>query len=219
MRSIAGVTNPSVSGILDAQRYATAPNPVEVGLFNIVPPPPAPNGTQDPMDFEFLPFSDAKSATGQPQIYRFYAPVFPKGGASVAQKVDQFLLAIFPNVSVSNDPIGLNLTNIKDKLKNSLVNYIDGGPLATGGSASEHGETETFAAIELPIQNLTQTKPYLVTTAKEVRTSWSPDHHKVSSHDVKFTPRFGYSVKLVSFRDLMRQGLTTDDPDVEKMSH
>jgi hypothetical protein len=66
---------------------------------------------------------------------------------------------------------------------------------------------------------LTQSRPYMTTTAKEVRTSWSPDHHKVSSYDVKFTPRFGYSVKLVSFRDLMRQGLTTDDPDVEKMSH
>lgn len=219
MHSMGGGTNPSVTGILDAQRYATAPNPPEVGLFNIVPPPPAANGSQDPMDFEFIPYTDAKSAQGKPQVYRFYAPVFPKGGASTAQKVDQFLQSIFPNVSVGNDPIGLDLSNLRDKLKTSLINYIGGTPLSTGGNASENGETETFAALELPIQNLTQSKPYIVTTAKEVRTSWSPDHHKVSAYDVKFTPRFGYSVKLVSFRDLMRQGLTTDDADVEKMSH
>ncbi len=219
MHSMGGGTNPSVSAILDAQRYATAPNPNEVGLFNIVPPPPSANGNQDPMDFEFIPYTDAKSAQGKPQVYRFYAPVFPKGGASTAQKVDQFLQSIFPNVSVGNDPVGLDLPNLRDKLKTSLINYIGGTPLSTGGNASENGETETFAALELPIQNLTQSKPYIVTTAKEVRTSWSPDHHKVSAYDVKFTPRFGYSVKLVSFRDLMRQGLTTDDADVEKMSH
>ena len=219
MHALAGNTNPSVSGILDAQRYGIAPNPLEVGLFNILPPPPAANGTQDPMDFEFIPFSDAQSALGKPQVYRFYAPVFPKGGASTAQKVDQFLESIFPSVSVGNDPIGLDLSSLRDKLKSSLVNYIGGTALSTGGNASENGETETFAALELPIQNLTQTKSYLVTTAKEVRTSWSPDHHKVSAYDVKFTPRFGYSVKLVSFRDLARQGLTSDDPDVEKMSH
>jgi hypothetical protein len=170
------------------------------------------------MDFEFIPFSDPASAKGKPQIYRFYAPVFPRGGASTAQKVDQFLQSIFPNVSVSNDPIGLDLPILRNQLKTSLTNYID-SKLSTGGQESEHGETETFAALELPIQDSLQSKPYLSITPKEVRTSWSPDHHKVSSYDVKFTPRFGYSVKLVSFRDLMQQGLASDDPDVEKMSH
>ncbi len=219
MHTLAGGNTPSTTGILDAQSHALAPNPGEVGLYNIIPPPPAANGSQDPMDFEFIPFSDQNSTRSTTQVYRFYAPVFPKGGASIAQKVDQFLQSIFPNVSVSNDPVGLNLSDLRNKLKTSLVNYIGGTALSTGGNYSENGETETFAALELPIQNVTQPKPYMVTTAKEVRTSWSPDHHKVSSYDVKFTPRFGYSVKLVSFRDLMRQGLTTDDPDVEKMSH
>jgi hypothetical protein len=219
MHTLAGGTSPSISAILDAQRHALAPNPTEVGLFNIIPPAPSADGGSNPMDFEFIPFSDPKSVTGKPQVYRFYAPVFPQGGASVAQKVDQFLQSIFPSVSVSTDPIGLDLSSLRDKLKTSLTNYIGGSALSSGGSASEHGETETFAALELPIQPPLQSKPYLSITSKEVRTSWSPDHHKVSAYDVRFTPRFGYSVKLVSFRDLMRQGLSADDEDVEKMSH
>jgi hypothetical protein len=218
LHSMAGGSNPTNQKIIDTQRHAIAPNALEVGRYNILPPNPGSTGNTDPLDFEFIPYSDSRSVTGNPQVYRFYAPVFPQGGSSVNQKVDAFLDGIFQSVSVGTNPIGLDIPTLKSSLATSLKAYIAGAPL-TSGDKSELQETETFAAIELPLAGLTTNKPYWLTQGKEVRTSWSPDHHKVSPYEVRFTPRFGYSVKLVSFRDLMQQGLPADDPDADKLSH
>lgn len=221
MHTMSGGANPDTAKMLEAQRHALAPNPGEVGHYNILPPNPGNTGGQDPMDFEFIPYTDSKSAQQtDTQVYRFYAPVFPKDGNSVNAKIDQFLDGIFQSVSVGTNEIGLDIPTLKSQLGAALKSYVGGSPLANGGDLeSENQETETFAALDLPMFGLTQSRDYWINQGKEVRTSWSPDHHKVSAYDVRFTPRFGYSVKLVAFRDLMRQGLSADDPDAEKLSH
>ena len=216
-----GGSMPTVQGIVNAQRHAMAPNPEEVGLYNILPPPPE---KESEMDFQFIPYSDSVSkgdaAKGNPQIYRFYAPLYPDSANDTSQKVKTALDAVFGALNpLQNNSYGMSLPTIRDKVNDNLNAYIS-GPMRSGNQV-ENAETETFAAIELPMADLekSKSKPFWLTESNQVLSSWSPEHNKISGYEVKFTPRFSYSVKLVAIRDLLHQGVSSEDADMETLSH
>ena len=61
-------------------------------------------------------------------------------------------------------------------------------------------------------------KPFWISKAEEAMSSWGPDYVRTSA-GLKFTPRFGYSVKFVTMQDLKAQGMSTDDPDIDDVKH
>ncbi len=203
----------NMAGIQTAQQLAIAPNPQEVGHYNIIPPP---KGT-DEMAYEFINYGT------EPGIYKFYAPIFPQGSGDPLTKVDQFLGQVFPLTSVGpTTGIGIDMATTRATVAASIKNYIQTN-LSTG-RGTENGETETLAAIELPLSDKTgkpiaqSTGGNWLTTSKQVLSSWGPDSVRLKG-DYGFTPRFGYSVKFVTVRDLKAQGLASDDDDIDKIEH
>jgi hypothetical protein len=221
--------SPTVSGLLKAERHATAPNPEEVGRFNILPPPlSTQNGTIDETQYEFIPYShfnsDRDPQAEDPMIYRFYAPLFSGKEGLTLTKLQRDLQGLFPS-QFAAPPAGMNqeYTDILAQAGAKVITGIDGYIRNSihRGADSEYNETDTFAAIELPMANLSPSNSlkYWLTKGTEVRSSWGPDHEKISADKVKWRPRFGYSVKLVSMHDLLSQGVSTSDPDQENMTH
>lgn len=194
-----------------------APQPYEVGKYNILPPPM--DSTN--MAFEFIPYASDQNS----KIYRFYAPVFT-GNADPVQKIATLMGEVFGTTAVpGTNPFAVDMMALKGVLQSELTSYVM-GPLASGGSASEHGETTTFASIQLPMaQPLPPDDPitphaqkYWLTTSSEVLSSWGPEFGKQSSGQ-SFKPRFGYSVKFVAMQNLLQSGMNQTDDDEAKLSH
>jgi hypothetical protein len=191
-----------------------APQPIEVGHYNIIPPI-----TQAAeMKYEFLPFAK----DGNSKIYRFYAPIFT-GGGNPTQKITDFMDEVFglTQVTGTGQFSGVDMMALKATLQSELIAYVT-GPLNAGGNLSEHGETTTFAAIELPMAPNTPIAPnpqkYWLTTSNEVLSSWAPPYSRLSTGP-GFRPRFGYSVKFVAMQNLLQGGMNEADSDEGKVSH
>jgi len=210
----------TIPTILKAQYHAMAPNPVEIGGYGIIPPPPANPAS---MRWEFIPYYDGKQNTAPetftPPIYRFYAPIFKNTSGDPGQFVDNILKSTLDSGAVLPDPYGFTPQQVYDKAKNSIMGYIHSN-LVTG-LGSEHQETETLAAIEIPMANLqaSVTKKFWVTEGRQVLTSWAPTFLRTNDRDFAYTPRFGYSVKFVALRDLIREGVPDLDSELESVSH
>jgi hypothetical protein len=198
------------AGIQLAQLYAMAPTPEEVGRYNITPP------GKDDMRFDFIRYATSKSSTE----YRFYAPIFPAGKADVSGKVNQFMDKIFAKTQVSENAFGIQMNDMRVLISGQITNYITNA--MTNPQTSERGETQTFASIELPMPAaLKPGSNFWLTEASQVTSSWAPTYGRVSgdADGFGFSPRFGYSVKFVTLRDLQGQGLSSDDDDVANVSH
>ncbi len=211
----------TADGLKIAQYHAMAPTTVEVGRYGILPSPPS---SSDDLLYEFIPFTDPKSLKiaetskdKSPPIYRFYAPIFPKQGtadpiALISKYLDQTLSGSLPN------KFGITMSVIKNQVKTAMTTYLN--KLSTG-TGTENQETEAFAAIELPMYKLKQAKnkQYWLTSSKEVLTSWGPSYLRGPGGTLGFRPRFGYSVKFVSMRDLQKEGLDDPDSEFENVGH
>lgn len=195
---------------------AIAPQPYEVGHYNIIPPPK----TAAEMAFEFIPYAINQNS----QIYRFYAPIFT-GTADTTKKVKDIMDAVFGQTQVSGTGTftGVDMIALRGTLETELNAYIN-GPLNQGLGASEHGETTTFAAIQLPMAVANppiQPNPnkYWLTTANEVRSSWAPDYGRLGPGNIGHLSRFGYSVKFVAMQNLLQSGMNSQDDDQGNVSH
>ena len=231
-----GISAGSNVAISPTTGLGMAPNPIESGHYNILPPP-KPDGQ---MALEFVPYStgygipnsQGRASEGQihgfNNIYRFYAPIFPSGSGDVSGPVTKALDKIFDKAQVAgNNPFGIDMMTLRSTLQASIEGYIrshlDSPSTAPG---TENGESATFAAIELPMTadpsrlQVMQGpgKPFWISKAEEAMSSWGPDYVRTSA-GLKFTPRFGYSVKFVTMQDLKAQGMSTDDPDIDDVKH
>ena len=209
----------TADGLKIAQYHAMAPNPVEVGRYGILPVPPDPQNLQ----FEFIPFADPKSLKiaetspdKSPPIYRFYAPIFPQKGtvdpsALITKYLDQTLSGSLPN------KFGITMSVIKGQVKSAMMNYLNKLSTRIG---TENQESEAFAALELPMYNLkkAKNKQYWLMESEDVLTSWAPPYVRVAN-GFAFRPRFGYSVRFVSMRDLQKEGLDDPDSEFENVGH
>ncbi len=211
------------SKLQTAQHHAMAPNPIEVGRYNILPPPPE---NLDSLKYEFIPYFDKETAQSQqtgpqgtyqaPPAYRFYAPIFKKGSEDVngiIQKVlDKTLDGAFPN------QFGITLNDVKEQTKIAMNNYYLNKLKSTGG---DDNETETFAAVQLPLYKLTPpgSKKFWLQTDKEVLSSWGPDHVKIGKTQWGYRPRFGYSVRFVGLQDLLAEGLQDVSEEFDQVGH
>lgn len=209
------IGNPSTTtGIIKAQYYAMAPNPMETGHYNIIPPPSEKEGQPSPnLASEFIPTYDGREkSVGTdfvPPAYRFYAPIYRNDeSADIGTYIDKFLKGSLPNVLPNQ--YGLSGEQVRQQTKTALQDYINGH--LEKGENSELHETLTFAAVELPMAWLKRPakKPFWLTQASEVLSSWGPEGKK---------PRFGYSVRFVALRDLMSQGVSNPDSTLDSVSH
>jgi hypothetical protein len=185
---------------------ATSPMPEEIGKYNILPKP---NGDAS----EFIDYSADAGANSK--VYRFYAPIFDqKGGpGGLTESISNTFDAIFGKTGIAAAG-GIDFQAMKDQLKKDLTNYVT-DKLTKGGAETEHGETQTFASVELPLGPWTTVNPspYWLTQDQEIKTSWG------SSTSGKTIPRFGYSVKFVASRNLIQGGATIADDDAEDIQH
>jgi hypothetical protein len=114
------------------------------------------------------------------------------------------------------------MTALRASLEQNIGSYID-NDLPAGGALAEHGETLTFAAIELPMAQtnppLAKNPTYWLTASNEVLSSWGPPFARLNASTNGFKPRFGYSVKFVAMQDLLKSGMNSSDDDQEKVSH
>ena len=197
----------SAPGIVQAQRYAMAPTIPEVGHYNIIPPPLA------AMNNQYIPYATDDKST----IYSFYAPVYAAGGADVATVVQTFLDKMFQKtqVNVGDNPFGIDKVSLRQLLLDRITAYINGTLVSSLPGTTENGETLTFAAIQLPMPSDLQPsdKKLWLTKSAEVLSSWGPG--AVSG----YSPRFGYSVKFVTMRDLASQGVASDSDDLSTVNH
>jgi hypothetical protein len=203
-------------GIMRAQRHAIAPNPAEVGKYNILPQAKSANE----MAFEFIPYSDKVEADPKnPAIYRFYAPLFPAGTNNTSDRVDKLLKTMFATTNVGQNALGIDEQQMRTSLLTTINAYIS---KLNSSNATENNETTTFAAIELPMRNsqtMTKNKNFWLTEANEVLSSWGPKFARVDAGNPRFQPRFGYSVKFVTMQNLLSAGMADTDGDLEKVSH
>jgi hypothetical protein len=214
----------TVPGFRAGLQAATAPNPVEIGQYTILPPPPKPEEEK----WEFIPYWNPDSNASK-SVYRFYAPLFEDGG-DVKQKAIEFIDRAFAPVQLSGTGSqyqSFNPQQINSFLKGALLPYLETKLTApktvmtNGLYQAELAESMTFAAIELPADKGLVQSPnkFWLTNGNEIRTSWGPNHTRTSSTDYKARPRFGYSVKFVSFENLKSQGMNLTDDDLEKVKH
>jgi hypothetical protein len=197
--------------ILQAQFAATAPNPIEVGNFNILPPVKT---SLDEKKMEFIAYFDGSFDKNTPPAHRFYAPLFPAGTANSTTELKSILQQSFP---------GSEMQPMLNLLNSSLDDYIK-NTLEPATTAAELQESKTFAAVALPIHpNLQPPKGAeagnWLTKEAEVISSWGPSFAKLSNGSYAFKPRFGYSVKHVAVRDLVRQGVVDTEGDLEAVGH
>jgi hypothetical protein len=226
-----GSTTFGFDGLLRGQIDAMAPNPVEVGHYNILPPAKASSssstGPLADMKYEFIPYSDdavaSADATKGGSIYRFYAPLYPSGESNVPQVINQFLDAMFQHTSVGTNALGINVADLRSQIFNTLTQYISGK--LTAGTGTELNESLTFAAVQLPIQKTpiygvtpSATNMWL-TEANQVLSSWGPDQGRLSDTTYGLMPRFGYSVKFVTLQELVAAGMPASDEDVNNVNH
>ena len=214
-------------GIVDHGTYETfnfpggiansiAPQPYEVGHYNIIPPPMDASG----MANQFIPYAKDQNS----KIYRFYAPIYTGAGDPI-KKITDFMDEVFSVTSVSGQTAGnfkgVNMLDLKSTLQSQMIAYVR-GPLESG-VLSEHGETTTFAAIELPMAPDrplgVSPQKFWLTESREVLSSWAPSFTGNNSSG-DFRPRFGYSVKFVALQNLLQSGMIgTGDEDETKVSH
>ena len=191
---------------------AIAPQAAEVGRYNILPPPKKPEDmrTIGNDKEEFIPYASDENS----KIYRVYAPIFDQasGSSSVKDTIKNTFDDIFGQTGLSQGSI--NWQSVKQQIQADMLEYVT-SKMPTGGAATENGETQTFAAIELPMAQWTNFVPnkYWLTKSEEVRSSWAPI--------VKGTinPRFGYSVKLVALQNLTASGATINEDDKDNINH
>ncbi len=215
LKSLAAIGVENNSYNFKGMSNAMAPQPHEVGHYNIIPPP------VDDMKFEFIPYGTNKDSN----IYRFYAPIFT-GAGNPTQKISAFMDEVFGLTQVSGTgSFGIDMMALKSTLQSQLINYVT-GPMNSGQATSEHGETTTFAAIELPMAPAPSPGPivtanpnnFWLTRSEEVISSWAPAFVRHSSGN-DFKPRFGYSVKFVAMHDVLGSGMQATDDDLENVSH
>ena len=195
------------------QVSAEAPNPSEVGHYNILPP------AKDDMSFEFIPYAASKAT----HIYRFYAPIFPESGGDPHGELDTFMTQVFGKTSVGNNAFGINMPTLKADVESKIWGYVQ-SDLTKGGALTEYGETTTFAAIELPMSPAIPYAPpvggmFWLTKPEQVLSSWGPDNLTISAGNKGFQPRFGYSVKFVAMQKLIQSGMNSADDDEANVQH
>ena len=198
-------------GILNAMMHAMAPSPEEVGHYNILPP------AKDDMRFDYIPYADAGKSTA---TYKFYAPIFANGKGDVAAKVSKFLDLVFDKTQVTANVFGINQNDMRIMLSGQVTGYINS--TLNDPKQSELGETQTFASIELPMPvTLQKGTGFWLTEANQVLSSWAPSYGRTTgaADGFGFSPRFGYSVKFVTLHDLQSQGISSDDEDIQNVSH
>ena len=209
-------------GILKAQAHALAPTPVEVGHFNILPPPlpiSAPPGKPS-LSTNYIPYAQNENST----YYQFYAPVFPDGGGDVNMVIKNFIDKMFEVTQVSTNDNAFNIDKpaLHDLVLQQTTEYINSKLDAAVAGTTENGETLTFASLELPEANLASPNAgplsaspdqFWLTLSSEVLTSWGPGATNA------FRPRFGYSVKFVTLRDLAAMGVVSDTDDLSIVNH
>jgi hypothetical protein len=190
-----------------------SPQPIEVGHYNILPSPKNTGATGN----ELIDYS--KEAGEKSKVYRFYAPIFAqsKGNDSKTQILKAFD-EVFDKTQVSQVG-GIDFQAIKDDVLKNMEQYVK--KLAKGGAETEHGETETFAAIELPMamgkwkKNTTvindSPEKYWLNNDSQILTSWAPASASY--------PRFGFSVKHVATRKINSEGGQINDDDAENIWH
>lgn len=196
----------TIAGIQQAQINALAPTPEEVGHFNILPPPLADMASQ------YIPYAnDADS-----KVYRFYAPVFPASATDVSSVVQKFIDGMFEKtqVDVKDNPFGIDKVSMRQLLLTQINDYITNALTSAKPGTTENGESVTFAAVELPIpKTIAPSKNnFWLTQANQVTSSWAPTYPR-------FTPRFGYSVKFVTMRDLATRGVASPSDDLSVVNH
>jgi hypothetical protein len=207
----------TTANIIKAQYYAMAPNPREIGHYNIIPPPSAKEG-QPPtgLAYEFIPTYDGRERPAGtdfvPPAYRFYAPIYrADSSVDVNTYIENFLKQSLPNTLPNQ--YGLSGELVRTQTRDALQDYIK-GPL-TQGTGSELRETLTFAAVEHPMAWLEPAKsPFWLTQASEVLSSWGPENSPRG-----YQRRFGYSVRFVALRDLMAQVGANQDTTLDSVSH
>ncbi|NDF14982.1 hypothetical protein EB061_06630 [bacterium] len=209
----------STENIIRAQYHAMAPNPTEVGHYNIIPPPGASAPGTPPSDVasEFISTYDGREKPAGSDFvapaYRFYAPIYrADSSVDINTYIDKFLKSSLPN-TIPNE-YGLSGEQVRTQTADALQTYIKGPLQAANGS--ELRETETFAAVELPMAWLTPPKKgkFWLTNAREVLSSWAPGMAFST-----YKPRFGYSVRFVALRDLASQGVAPQDSVLDTISH
>jgi hypothetical protein len=228
------VPNPTGNGksfqFPGAIAHAMAPQPAEVGLYNILPPPPTLNqGSIDQYkNVEYIHYAQ-EPEIHRSSVYRFYAPIFENGQANIPKIVDDALDTVFPQTATQNNAFGLDPIAIRSDLSIKMTDYIK-NKLVQGGAASENGETQTFAAIDLPMAppppstNGAASAPlnaspqgFWLTTASETNSSWAPDRGVTGNSTID--SRFGFSVKFVAMQQLINQGTAASDDDMENVTH
>ena len=217
---IGATPNPNGHGMtlkFQGMDNAVAPEPAEIGHYNVIPPPKSASD----MALEFIPYATDTSSN----IFRFYAPLFTGSGDPTTQ-ISTMMDVVFPNAVTGTNPFGMDMSKVKADLLTHMNSYVTGS-LTVGGGKSEHGETETFAALELPMVSQYSNPPtpivpnpsFWLTQPNQVLSSWGPDYLNVdSSGSKKFQPRFGYSVKFVAMQDIT-QGTAAPDDDQQKVEH
>lgn len=230
----------SSSGAIDANVYAkglqlvTAPSTVEIGQYNIIPPPPKTDSDPNFM-YDFIPYwsssDQAKLGNSSIGIYRFYAPVYAQtGSADPKDVINKMLDDMYSKTSVGTPPDAVaNDQQIRTEILNGMNEYLNQLKNPKGPPATENNESVTFAAIELPMQSEMEPSPskYWLTQAKEVLSSWGPSYTRGqgglygAQMPAGFQPRFGFSVKFVSFGTLLKQGMPepTELGDFESLEH
>jgi hypothetical protein len=214
-------TGPSIAA---GQIQAIAPWMKEVGHYSIIPPLPTTatdaGSIHAAMAYDFIPYANPPDASGN-NIYRFYAPIFPNSGSDITSTISNMIDSIFGKVQVgtSSNRFNFSTYNMGQSLKTQIKTYIDS--LSAGGTVGENGETQTFAAIELPMPTTLKPGPFWLTKANQVLSSWGPSAVRESSADAfGFKPRFAYSVKFVTMQDLQSQGIgSEDDSDLSAVVH
>jgi hypothetical protein len=218
VRSFVPKDSANAASLTQAMRAATAPQPIEVGRYNILPPPKPTQGqnTSD-MKYEFIPYSDSNNS----QVYRFYAPLFLANQSNTAQRISQVIDQTFGNAQVSGqNPFKINMDDMKSEIKRRIAEYVN-GPLASANQ-SELDESLTFAALDLPMANVPrppQGSSYWLTEARSVQTAWAPTYARITGGQLGFQPRFAYSVKFVTMQNLLQAGMPDADDELGKVSH
>ena len=206
----------SLAGLIQAQEHAIAPNPIEIGRYNVLP---APKSFSE-MQFEFIPYSSgapSNPANPNPAVYRFYAPIMRGSDSDPTSFANGFIDSIFAKTQVGANDFGISMSTLNVALKHNIETYM--GHLASATS-TENGETATFAAVELPLSPGLTPAPFWLTQSSEVLSSWGPKYARVTpGAPPHYQARFGYSVKFVTLQSLLQQGMADQDGDLSKVSH
>ena len=210
---------------------AIAPQPAEVGRYNILPPPPGPDQLSlDDYLNGFIHYAQ-DSEPNKSNVYRFYAPVFENGQADITKEIDDALEPIFPSTATQNNAFGFDPADVRADLSSKIYAYIN-SKMAQGGAATENGETQTFAAIDLPMAppppataNAPVNAPLppsaqglWLTKSAETNSSWGPDRSG-GAGNAAIPARFGFSVKFVAVQQLLKAGMAATDDDLENVTH